>query len=207
MTCGVIGAGRGNSRGWKGYWATGEAAVGRHRRGRPRRSRGSGNPVTFPSPRRRPGPNLNWVARYARTWSHRAGDPLHGRGAAHFLCLAKESKQRKSRLRRRPFGLPSAARSSRRASKLARSRLRRATCFGQSTPDYSGLPCAAQRLRRQPRSTARPSPSPLPVRGEGDMLPASTLQVMRVGSKSDAGANWPAAYASSWGRLPAAPCA
>jgi hypothetical protein len=66
--------------------------------------------------------------------------PHHGRGAAHFLWQDKESEQRKARLRRRPFGLPCAARSSRRASKLARSRLRRDRASNSRRPRAPACP-------------------------------------------------------------------
>ena len=93
-------------------------------------------------------------------------DPLRGRGAAYFSCLAKRSKQEKARLRRRPFGLPCAARSSRQASKLARSRCARHVL---RTVDARGprlaLRCSASSKATKVNGSPLTLPSPRPGRG------------------------------------------
>jgi hypothetical protein len=80
----------------------GAAAVGRLRRGTPCRCLGSWNAAQGVIAAQAGIQRLCVVGgtmpRGAVALCH---DPLHGRGAAYFLCLAKESKQRKARLRRR----------------------------------------------------------------------------------------------------------
>src|SRR5512137_448496 len=73
---------------------------------------------------------------------------------AYFLCLAKESRQRKSRLRRRPCGVPCAARLAvAPRNSLRELRSLRSDRRGEMEEEarYARRPqdCAARRLRRQ----------------------------------------------------------
>ena len=81
----------------------------------------------------------------------RAGITLQGRVAPYFLCLGKESRQRKPRPRFRPLrGCPVLlARSGGHRNSHDLAPAARATCFGQSMAESPGPHCAARRLRGQ----------------------------------------------------------
>ena len=90
------------------------------------------------SPRRR-GPSVSaflTALAFGGTTSLTSLHPLIGRGASHFLCLAKESNQRNARPRRRPLrGCPVLLRSAGRRPN-SHDRAARATCFGQRAPEF-----------------------------------------------------------------------
>jgi hypothetical protein len=92
-----------------------------------------------PAPLRRPGegrgPSRSLQCARQRAAPSGAWSPLHGRGASHFLCLAKESNQRKARPRSRPLrGCPALLRPAGRRPN-SHDRAARATCFGQRAPE------------------------------------------------------------------------